>query len=78
MLDSAGVLQTDETNIKEAALYAYKHGLRNIYIKLKLEGLQDLKEALCEQRLKESKQIKIPDWTEEELDIALNHLKKDA
>ena len=49
----------------------------NRTIKPELEGLQDLKETLCNQRLIEAKQVKTPDWTNEELDIVLNHLKKD-
>ena len=78
MLDSEGVLQIDDTKIKEAAIDAYTHRMRNRQIKPNLEGLKSIKETLCEDRLKETKLNKSPDWDLNDLDIVLHHLKKDA
>ena len=78
MLDRNGVLQTDEDSIKEESVEAYKYRLRNREIKPELKELQQIKEGLFKQRIKESKLNKTTDWTMSELNIVLNHLKKDA
>ena len=78
LLDREGVLHSDDINIKEAAIYAYKHRLRNRQTKPGLEGLQIIKENLCNERLKETKLNVTPDWNLEELEVVLHHLKKDA
>ena len=78
MLDIKGVLQTEEEEINKAAIEAYRHRLRNRTIKPDLKELQYLKENICNERLRETKENKTPDWTIDELDVVLNHLKKDA
>ena len=78
MLDRNGVLQTDEDSIKQASIETYKYRLRNREIKPELKELQKLKEDLFRERIKQSKQNKTPDWTMSDLNIVLNHLKKDA
>ena len=55
MVDSDGVLQTDETKIKETAIEAYTHRLRNRKIKPELQGLKDIKENLFRLRINQSK-----------------------
>ena len=78
MLDMQGVLHSDDKNIKKAAIDAYKHRLRDRLIKPNLEGLQNIKENLCNKRLKETKLNVTADWNLEELEVVLNHLKKNA
>ena len=78
MLDQEGVLQTDIENIKSAALEAYKFRLRKRKIKPGLETLQQLKENVCNLRIKKSQRNETQDWTIDDLNIVLSHLKKDA
>ena len=76
MLDKHGVLQTDPDSIKQITLDAYKYRLRNREMKPELKELQQLKENLFRKRMNMSKNNKTPDWTLDELNLVLNHLKK--
>ena len=78
MLDRDGILQTDIENIKSVALDAYKYRLRNRTIKPGLEALQQLKENVCILRLKKSQRKRTQNWTMDDLNVVLSHLKKDA
>jgi len=43
-----------------------------------LEVVQNVKEKLCEALLKEAREDKTPAWTMDELEVVLEHLKKDT
>ena len=77
MIDKEGILQTDPVKILEATTDAYSHRLRSRPIKEGLESVKDAKEKLCNERLTKAKNNKTPDWTMNELEKVLEHLKKD-
>ena len=78
MLDKHGVLQTDPDSLKQITLGAYKYRLRNREMKPELKERQQLKENFFRKRMNMSKKNKTPDWTLDELNLVLDHLKKDA
>ena len=78
MIDQEGNLQTEPEEIKKAATQEYMHRLRNRPIKQGLEDVQIAKENLCYERIKSAQLNKTPDWTKDELEKVLKHLKKDA
>ena len=78
MFDQEGVLQTESSKIIEATESAYKFRMRNRPIKQGLEDVKTDKEKLCEARIKIAQENKTKDWTLDELEVVLEHLKRDA
>ena len=74
--DKEGNLVTNPDKLKEVYLDAYVERLKHRKMIPELLRLKTLREELFQQRLKRAKQNKSPDWTVEELDKVLHHLKR--
>ena len=75
MIDQEGNLQTEPEEIQKAATQEYLHRLRNRPKKQGLEDVPSAKEKLCEDRIKSAQLNRTPDWTRDELEKVLEHLK---
>ena len=76
MLDSHDNVVASAKGIEMHTLAHYKKVLSNRPIKPGLEGLQEAKEELCQERIKAARHNKSEPWTKENLDVVLKYLKK--
>ena len=78
MKDQDGVLITDPDRIKSETLIHYQKVLANRPIKDGYDSFQKDREDLCKNRLEMCKKNKTPEWTLNQLEVVLKHLKKDV
>ena len=76
MLDTHGNVVASAKGIEMHTLAHYKKVLSNRPMKQGLEGLQEAKEELCQERIKAARRNKSEPWTKENLDVLLKYLKK--
>ena len=76
MMDMDGNLITSVDSIQDLALETYRKRLENKPIKENLKHIQVEKEELCARRMENAKLNKTKPWEMSDLDVVLNHLKK--
>ena len=76
VMDKSGVIVTSAESIKEVHVEHFKKVLENRNIKSGLEGHKQVREELCEMRIKKAKLNKTPDWEIEDVKFVIKNLKK--
>ena len=76
MMGEDGRLVTDVEAIKDIAVKAFKHRLRNRPIKEGLENMKEAKEKAAQRVMEAAKNNKTDPWDMTDLEIVLNNLKK--